>query len=109
LGRQRGAHVVERLGALLLDAGWRAGRRYFILAWPAALALWRLGGRLMVWDAAAGFLARFDLRGITRYMTDDVSAQVLTDDVFMNPFGQALRVVLPRISRKVLVRAFAAV
>jgi len=91
LGWQRRAHVGKRLSALLLDAGQWFGRQYFVLAWPATLALRRLGRGRIVRGPAEGFLARFDLRGVTRQMTDDMAVQMTTDELLMHPFGQALR------------------
>ena len=71
LGWQPGAHLVERLRALLLDAGQRLGWQYFMLARTPTLARGRRRRRV-IRRAAAGFLAGFDLRGIARDMTDEV-------------------------------------
>ena len=90
LGWQPGAHLVERLRALLLDAGQRLGWRYFMLAQTAMLALGRRRRRRVIRRPAAGFLAGFDLRGIGRDMTDDVILPMTADELLMHTFRQTL-------------------
>ena len=89
LGWQSGAHLVERLRALLLDAGQRLGWQCFMLARTPTLALGRRRRRV-IRRAAAGFLAGFDLRGIARDMTDDVIVQMTADELLMHTFRQTL-------------------
>jgi hypothetical protein len=90
LGWQPGAHLVERLRALLLDAGQRLGWQYFMIARTPTLALARRRRRRVIRGPAAGFLAGFDLRGIARDMTDDVIVQMTADELLMHTFRQTL-------------------